>query len=899
MPDPSAPKNDASLRAGWRREVRARLASLRLSPTREAEIVEELSQHLEDRWREFIAGGASPEEAAHLALGDIRDGNLLARHLAPLQQARTPMPITPGTPTRSLAGDLWRDLRYGIRRWAARPAFTATAVLTLALGIGTATAIFSVVDAVLLRPLPWNDPDRLVTIWIVRPQWSRSPALAAAATRGLLTWPNFRAVQQQSHSLEAIGVWGTSAPILEAAVNETEVTRAMLVSSSFLPMLGVQPHVGRLFEPDEDEQPTDSVVLSYETWQRRFGGDPKVLGRRLRLDGTERTVVGVLPKGFRFEGPPAEFILPFGSQSASNRTPGNGAYRGVARLKRGMTLENALRDVEPILRGGATVDERTARLEPLADTEFGESRRPLWMLFGGAALLLLIAGTNVAGLLLGDAMTRRHEMAVRTALGAGRRQLARALFAESAVLGMAGALLGVVAARLLTPAVIALAPPSLVRIQSAAVNMRVLVFSVGLTFLTTVFFGSGPVLALSQAGPAGSLREGRDVRLGRQRTRGLLVAVQVALALVLLSGATLLGETVMRLAAVPPGFDSQNLLVLSIRGPRVPGETAASQSGRTQLLQERLAAMPGVVAAAAAATVPFGGGYGSNNIEIEGERFADPPSAARQVVTANYLQTMRVSLIKGRYFSEREGTEPVALVSKTFEQRFLHGNAIDRKFKFMGDVWYRVVGVVADAKQRTKAHETGPTFYVLGSQVAAFGVGQFVVRTAGDPRALTPAVREAVRSVDPRIAVLTVDTMTNLIRRTMAPEEFRAMLSGIFGAAALLLSVVGLYALLSRTVADRVHEIGVRMALGAAPRDVLGLILARGTTLVMTGLLAGIPAALATARLMSSLLFGVTATGARTFVLVAAVLTTVSLVAMLVPAWRASRVDPMAALRES
>ena len=792
-----------------------------------------------------------------------------------------------------------RDLRYAIRRWTARPTFTATAVLTVALGIGAATAIFSVVDAVLLRPLPWNDPDRLVTIWIVRPPWLRSPALAPAATRGLLTWPNFRDVQHESHSLEAIGVWGMSAPILNAGVNENEVTRAMLVSSSFLPMLGVQPHAGRFFETDEDEQPTDSVVLSYEAWQRRFGGDSNVLGHLVRLDDKERTIVGVLPKGFRFEGRPAEFILPFGSQPASNRTPSNGAYRAVARLKRGMALENAVRDVEPILRGGEAPDERTARLERLADTEFGESRRSLWMLFAGAVLLLLIACTNVAGLLLGDATARRHEMAVRTALGAGRRQLARALFAESAVLGAGGALLGVVSARFLTPAIIADAPLSLERIESVAVNTRVLLFSVGVTLFTTVLFGSGPVLALSQARPAGSLRDGRDVRLGRQRIRGILVAAQVALALVLLSGATLLGETVVRLASIPTGFDSQNLLVLSIRGARVPGETAASQSARTQLLQERLAAIPGVIAAAAAATVPFGGGYGSNNIEVEGERFAEPPSAARQVVTANYLQTMRVRLIKGRYFSEREGAEPVALVSETFEQRFLRGNAIDRKFKFMGDVWYRVVGVVADAKQRTKADDTRPTFYVLDSQVAAFGVGQLVVRTAGDPRALMSAVRARVRSVDPRMVVVTVDTMTNLIRRTMAPEEFRAVLSGIFGAAALLLAVVGLYALLSRTVADRMHEMGVRMALGARPQDVLGLILAQGTTLVVIGLLVGIPAAIATARLMSSLLFGVTATGARTFVFVAAVLTTVSLIAMLVPAWRASRIDPMAALRES
>jgi putative ABC transport system permease protein len=788
------------------------------------------------------------------------------------------------------------DFRYAVRRWIARPAFTTTAVLTLALGIGAATAIFSVLEAVILRPLPWKEPDRLVTVWIVRPQWMQTPALAASANRGVLTWPNWREVQQQSQSFEAIGVWGLSTPILSGDLSE--VTRGMFVSANFLLMLGVRSHLGRFFEPLEDEQPTDSVLVSYETWQRRFGSDPNVLGRRVVLDEQQKTIVGVLPPRFEFEGPAPEFVLPYGSQSAANRTPSNGAYRGVARLKPGVTLQDALRDVEPILRAGEKPEERTARLEPLADTQLGESRRPLWMLFSAAGLLLLIACTNVAGLLLGDAASRRHEVAVRTALGAGRRQLVRALFAESATLGIAGAILGVVAAALLAPVVVALAPATLPRIDSVSMNARVLIFSIGLTLVTTLSFGMGPALALSRARPAGALRERGAATLGRQRVQGLLVIVQVAFAFVLLVGATLFGQTFIRLSAAPTGFDSSNLVALTLRTPRVPGETAASQSERTRLLQERLAAVPGVISAAAAATIPFSGRYGTNNIEVDGERFAEPPSAARQVVTMDYLQTIRVRLVKGRYFSQQDSAEPVGLVSEEFERRYLRGNAIDRRFRFMGNVWYRVIGVVADAKQRTKADATGPTFYVLDKQVAAFSVSQFVLRTAGDPRVVFAAVREAVRTHDRRTIVLTVDTMSNLIRRSMAAEEFRSMLSGIFGGAALLLAVVGLYALLSRSVANRVHEIGVRMALGARPVDVLGLIASQGGVLVVLGLLVGMPASLIAARLISSLLYGVTATNVHAYALVAAAFTIVSFLAMGLPARRASRIDPMAALRE-
>jgi len=548
-----------------------------------------------------------------------------------------------------------RDLRYAIRRWVARPAFATIAILTLALGIGTTTAIFSVVDAVLLRPLPWKDPDRLVTMWIVRPKRLETPVLAGAANRGVLSWPNFRDAEQQSTAFEAIGVWGLSRPILSGEF--TEVARGMFASASFLPMLGVRPHLGRFFEPFEDEQPTDSVLVSYEAWQRRFGADPRVLERHVVLDEQSKTIVGVLPPGFVFEGPAPEFVLPYGHQSASNRTRGNHAYQAVARLKPGVTLQDAWRDVEPILRAGEKPEERTARIEPLASTQIGDSRRPLWMLLSAATLLLLIACTNVAGLLLGDAAARRQEMAVRTALGAARRRLVQSLLADSATLGIAGAILGVLAAALLTPAVVALAPADLPRIDSVGVDARVLAFASGLALLTTLLFGIGPALALSRARPAGALR-------------------------------------------------------------------------------------------------------------------------------------------------------------------------------------------------------------------------------------------------DPLMAVVTVDTVSNLIRRSMAAEEFRATLSAIFGGAALLLAVVGLYALLSRTVADRVHEIGVRIALGARPHDVQHLILSQGGRLVLLGLLVGLPAALVATRLIASLLYGVSPVSAHVYLIVGATLTAVSLLAMVLPSWRASRIDPMAALRE-
>jgi putative ABC transport system permease protein len=780
-----------------------------------------------------------------------------------------------------------QDFRHALRSLVRAPGFALAAIITLGLGIGATTAAFSVVDSTLLRPLPWRDADRLVTIWTVRPQWRDMPALAASWDKGILSWPNFRDLQEHSRVLEQVGVWSRRAPILAGTVNE--VTQAMLVSSSFLPMLGVKPHLGRFFTPTEDEQPADSVVISHEAWVRRFGGDPGLLGHSVTLDGVRRTIVGVLPPGFVFQDPAPEFVLPFGNAPQRDRSAGNSSYRAVGKLRSGISVGDALLDVESILRGAENPARLTARLELLTDTLIGASRRPLWMLFGAAGLLLLIACANVAGLVLGEAGSRRQEVAIRTALGASRMVLVRGMLAESMVLACAGTVLGVAVAMWLTPSLIALAPASLPHMSSVGLDRRVLVFSIGLAILTTALFGMGPAVALSHTAADG-LREGRTVA---RRQRGALVMVEIALAFVLLVSASLFGETVIRLASEPVGFDAANLLVATIRHPVGVGESALSRAESSRLLEERLAGLPGVVSIGGAASLPFAGGYGSNRIEIEGEPSGEAITAARQMVTPGYFMTMRVPLVKGRAF--QTGEQNLAVVSESFERQYLRSNGIGRRFRFnlKSDEWYRIVGVVGETRQRRLSDATGPTFYVPHTGT----VGEFVLRTSNDPALSMAAVHEAVRSHDPRLVVTKIDAMQTLIRRTIASEEFRASLAGFLGGTALVLALTGIYALLSRSVTDRAREIGVRMALGASPSAILRLIVAQGGLPVLFGVLLGAPLSFASARLMSSMLYGVVPTAPHTFVVVAGALIIVSLGATALPACRAARVDPLVALR--
>jgi putative ABC transport system permease protein len=798
------------------------------------------------------------------------------------------------------------EVRYAMRRWVGRPGLVVTVVLTLGLGIGATTAIFSVVDGVLLRPLPWREADRLVAAYTVRPAWRTDPVLGFLWDTGFLSWPNFRAIEAQGETFESAAAWQRAR--LVALAGTSDVVQALNVSSGFLPTLGVQPYAGRTFTATEDDTLSDSVMVSYETWQNRFGRDAAIVGRRVSIDEVMRTIVGVLPPRFRFEGEPAEFLIPTGT---TPRSPDNNVFREIARLTSGVTLAQASSRIAPLLNGGQGRNERQSRLVSLPDDQLASARAPLYLLFGASLLLLLIACANVAGLLLGDAGTRRHEIAVRRALGAARWPVARQMLTESVLMAIGGGLAGLVAAWWIVPALVALAPTRLPRIDTVAIDARVLMFAAALSGLTTILFGAMPSLMGSSSPAVDALRSGRGMARFRGRSQRMIVSCQVALAVVLLVAAALLGETVIRLTSLPVGFDNERLLVLNV----VPSRSMApNMPRRTQVegaLLEHIRGLPGVESAAATASPPFGTSFGSNTIEVSG-RPGESLVTQRHIVSDGFFATMRIPILRGRGFEPTDAARQlfgpalpgaevpeslgVAIVSRELERRYLGGNALGQRIRF-NRTWLDVVGVVADVKTRQYSEETGPAFYVYNQQMPYITVSQFVVRASGDPASLIPSLRATITGFDSRFAIASIETMRTLMDRTVANEWYRALLSSAFGVAALVLAAIGLFGLLSRAVSERQREIGVRIAVGARPMDVVRLILTEAGRPVAVGLSVGIVAAIGSSRLIQSQLYGVRATDPHTFLLVSAVLLAAASAALLLPALRASHVDPVTTLR--
>lgn len=801
------------------------------------------------------------------------------------------------------------DVRYAARRWIARPGLAITVVLTLGLGIGAATAVFSVVDGVLLRPLPWREPDRLISPYIVREGFRNDPALSAGWDQGPLTWTSFRDLQKL-RTFASVAAWRRTR--LVTLWETGDVAQGMNVTSAFLATLGTTPHLGRMFTTEEDEVASDSIVISYEAWQRRFGGVAGIIGHHTRLDDLPRTIVGVLAPRFQFEGDPPEFLFPVGILGPGERNDYNYAFRVVARLADGVTVEQAATDVASVLNGGQGRNRRTSRLVTVPDDRLGRARAPLYSLFAASLLLLLIACANVAGLLLGDAGARHHEVAVRRALGGGRWRVARQLLTESAVLAMGGSVLGLMAAWWITPLLVTLAPARLPRIDSVGIDTRVLLFAVTLSVGITILCGVAPSLAGSSFSPIDALRSGRGMARFRSRSQRLMVSCQIALAVVLLAGAAMLGETVIRLTSQPVGFDERGLLAVGV-APR-QRSLFTDIPRRAQAVGELLArirALPGVVSAAATASPPFGDSYGSNSIEVSG-RPGESFSAQRHVVSEAFFATMGMRMVRGREFSlgdvARTILDPtlpsnqtadavgVAIVSRELERQYFGGDATGQRIRF-NRMWLDVIGVAPDVKARQYSDETGPAFYLFSKQMPYIAVGQFVVRTSGDPLSLVAPVRQAIARGDSQLAVTYVDPMRTMMDRSVANERYRATLSSAFGAGALLLAAIGLFGLLTRAVNERRREIGVRMAVGAKPGDVVRLVMREGMLLVAGGLLAGIPAALASAQFVRSLLFGVGPSDPHIFVAVSVALMTVAAAAMVVPAIRAVRIDPVSTLR--
>ncbi len=793
------------------------------------------------------------------------------------------------------------DLRIAARTLAKRPGFTAVAALTLALGIGATTVVFSFVDAILLRPLPYADPDRLVLVWDVQPSLAQAP----------MSYPEYLDWRAQDRLFEATGALFRNRFSLTGDGEPEQLTGAR-VSASFLPMLGVEPAVGRLFAAEEEGPGAPRVaLLDHGFWQRRFGGDPAVIGRELTLDGEPTTVVGILPRGFSF-GDDAAIWMPLRLETEE-------APRGlhflavIAKLRPGLSLKQARAEADPIAAhfreeysSTHGVDIATLRDAVVADT------RPLLLLLSGAvALVLLIACTNVAGLLLARTADRGREIAIRLSLGTGRGRLVRQFLIESTLLALVGGVAGVLAAGWGIEALRRAVGDRLPRVDEVGLDLRVLAFALGVSLLTGMAFGLLPALQATRTDLQAVLREGgRGGEPGklRQVLRTALVVAEVALSLVLLIRAGLLIRSFAAAVDASPGFHPDGLIALDLSLPRARYPEPHRQETFYRALEERLAALPGVVGVSEVSHLPLSGRDTNGGFEIEGREWpeGERPLVDKRVVGVDYFRLMGIPLLRGRGFTETdvEGAPQAMVVSESFAQRYFPdqdpiGKRVD--FAWMTEGFQEIVGVAGDVKHTGLDRLSLPVTYLAYRQQPALAarVGRtVVVLAAGDPAPVMAAVRAEVHAADPDLPITALRTMDEVMRRSISTRRLITALLTALAAAALVLAAVGLYGLISYLVVQRTHEIGIRMALGAHRSHVLRQVISRGFVLALSGTVVGVAASLALARLMASHLYEVSVTDPPTFAAVPLVLLAAALLASLLPARRAARLDPMAAMRD-
>jgi putative ABC transport system permease protein len=798
-----------------------------------------------------------------------------------------------------------QDLRFSLRMLVKNPGFAAVAAITLALGIGANTAIFSVVNAVLLRPLPYRDPSRLV---LMNESSQQLPDMS-------VSYPNYLDWRDRSRSFERIAAVQPAQYTL-SGVDRPERLGGWNVTADFFATLGVTPVVGRDLSARDDRPGAPPVaLLTYGLWQRRFGGDPSVVGRALTLSGRSVEVVGVLPQTFRFYYGDADLFLPLGIDA--DRLKDRGDHPGiyvVARLKPGATPKTAFADMDAIARSLEAEHPETnsgnrVAVKLLQDDVVSILRPVLVVLAGAVGFVLLIACANVANLLLARASTREKEIAIRRALGASRRRVLRQVLTESALLSLLGGGLGLLLAAWLSDVLLSLVPAGLPRMDEVRLDGTVLGFTLLLSLLTGLVFGIAPAWQASRSDVLEPLKEtarGSSSGRGQQRFRSVLVVSEVALALVLLAGAGLMARSFERLQEVRPGFRPGNVLSAQLVLPEIKYKTRPEIIAFADQLLARVGALPGVEAAGTVNPLPLTQEGWQTDYQIEGRPVparGEAPNSDYHVVSGAYFKAMGIPLVRGRLFddSDREDTTPVVLVNETLARRYWpEGDAVGKRMR-TGSVdqpgpWLTVVGVVGDVRQYGLDQEQKTQFYRPGRQLALHPMS-LVLRAQGDPEALAAAVRRAVQSIDPDQPIYNVRSMDSLLATTLAPRRLSLLLLAAFAMTALLLAGVGIYGVLAYSVTQRTHEIGIRMALGARRADVLVMILRQGIRLVLIGAALGVAAAFGLTRLMSSLLFGVSPTDPATLGAVCLVLVGVALLACIVPARRASGVDPMIALR--
>jgi len=804
---------------------------------------------------------------------------------------------------------LLQDIRYGVRTLIKNPGFTAVAILTLALGIGANTAIFSVLNVVFLKSLPYRDPGRIVLIWGATKDNQRNQVSFTDSI-------DFRA---QNHVFEDTASFGNWDPVLTGS-GEPEHIPALLVTDGYFKVMDARPLLGRTFLPEENYDGRDyEAILTYGLWRNRFGGDPGIVGRSIVLNGHLHTIVGVMPADFAplpqrlSTNEPAQLYRPVG-EKYDDKERSSRHLRDIARLKPGVTLAQAQAEMDTIMRRIEQLHPDTntdvgVRVVPLKEDLVGYLRPALLLLFVAVACVLLISCSNVANLLLARAAARQKEIAVRAALGAGRARLVRQFLTESVLLSLGGGTLGLLLAIWGTEVLVLKGVKAIPFLTTVRLDYAVLGFTFAVSLLTGVFFGVVPALRISRPDLIETLKEGgrtTDPPSTRSELRSALVVAELAIALVLLVAAGLMVKSLLRLRAVNPGFNPENIVTMSFGLPSTRYPDPGKKVAFCNQLLERAARIPGVRSVALFHPLPLSTDFDQTGVEIVGHPFpvGQEPSADRYMVSSNAIAAMQIPLLRGREFSESDTADSpgVVVVSQTMAKNFWpNEDAIGKRIRLPWEPGNKikersVIGIVADIKQYGLDTANMPQLYVPVAQYAAVGP-VLVVRTASNPSAAVPALRELIHSMDKDEAVSAVATYDELLADSIALRRFTMLLLGVFAGVAFLLAVVGIYGVMSYLVAQRTHEIGIRVALGAQTRDILQLTLGHGLQLALCGVAIGTVAALFSTRVIAGLLFGVRAADPLTFAGVACSLTVVALVACLVPALRALRVDPMVALR--
>jgi putative ABC transport system permease protein len=864
------------------------------------EIDREMRSHVEWQTDANIKSGMSPDEARLKAM----------RSFGSVPKARDAAYDVKGG---GLFETLAQDIRFGVRVLTKHKTFTSVAVLTLALGIGANTAIFSVVNDLLLRPLPYRDAERVVMLWEVTPEGRHQNTTSRA---------NFRSWREQSSSFQYM------AALTDQRVNltengEPEELSVQFATPDFFKVLGVEPILGRTFTPEEGEPGKSQVaVLSYGLWQRRFGGQPNIVGTQITLNAVKFSVIGVMPSNFQFHvkqrsgtGKPPELwsVLTMPTTPGSNQ---RGRFLlSVGRLKDGISADYAATELRTI--AGRLSEEfpefnknYSAEVIPLREQFFGNVRRPLWLMLGAVGFVLLIACANVANLLLSLATSREKEIALRAALGARRVRIVRQLLTESLLLAMLGSLLGLGFAWLGIKALILISPRDLVSLPSVSLNLSVLLWTLLVSLLTGIVFGLAPALHISRLNLNDSLKDGGKSESaqagGNRRLRSGLVVVEVALAVVLLASAGLLVKSFMRLQQVDRGFSSDNVLTMVVR---LPGAKYREDPQVVQFFVQaldKIRSLPTVKSAGIVNYLPFYGGLGSaTGFTIEG-RPAPPPGQLPvthvRVADSEYFQALNIPLLKGRNFSSVENRESkhVILINEALARtHFPNDDPIGKRLDvgmFEKSNPAEVIGVVGNVRYESLIDEQEPSVYFPHPELT-YSFMTLVVRTDGDAAAIAPAIQREIRALDPSQPVSDVRTMNQVMSETVSRSRFNTMLLVLFAGLATLLSAVGIFGVMNYSVALRTRELGLRLAIGAQPRQVLMLVLKQGMFLTLAGVGVGLAAAFALTRLLSSLLFGVAPVDIATFATISLLLTFVSLLACYLPARRAMKIDPLRALR--